>query len=94
MNFKNILNKVFKIKSEDEKIIRKENDRIYQNMKNAQKANLLSKKEAPSDDAYICLRHINKIYENRVQAVFDFNIDIKKNEFIVFVGPSGCGFIY
>lgn len=91
MNFKNILNKVFKIKSEDEKIVRKENERIYQNMKNAQKANLLSKKEAPGDDAYISLRHINKIYENRVQAVFDFNIDIKKNEFIVFVGPSGCG---
>ena len=44
-----------------------------------------------NDDAYIMLKGINKIYDNDVQAVFDFNLDIKKNEFIVFVGPSGCG---
>ena len=37
------------------------------------------------------LKHINKIYDNNVQAVFDFNLDIKDREFIVFVGPSGCG---
>ena len=43
------------------------------------------------DDAYVSLKHIDKIYENNVQAVFDFNLDIKKHEFIVFVGPSGCG---
>ena len=41
--------------------------------------------------AYISLRHIDKIYDNKVQAVFDFNLDIDKHEFIVFVGPSGCG---
>lgn len=44
-----------------------------------------------SDDAFVSLRHIDKIYDNNVQAVFDFNLDIKKHEFIVFVGPSGCG---
>ena len=47
-------------------------------------------KKAPSD-CYISLQNINKIYDNLVQAVYDFNLDIKKNEFIVFVGPSGCG---
>ena len=41
--------------------------------------------------AYVSLRHIDKIYDNKVQAVFDFNLDIQKQEFIVLVGPSGCG---
>ena len=37
------------------------------------------------------LKHIDKIYDNNVQAVFDFNLEIADKEFIVFVGPSGCG---
>jgi len=37
------------------------------------------------------LKHIDKVYPNGVQAVFDFNLSIKDKEFIVFVGPSGCG---
>ena len=41
--------------------------------------------------ATVELKHINKIYDNNVQAVFDFNLKIKDHEFIVFVGPSGCG---
>lgn len=41
--------------------------------------------------ANLQLKHIDKIYENGVQAVFDFNLDIQDKEFIVFVGPSGCG---
>ena len=41
--------------------------------------------------AELSLQHIDKIYDNNVQAVFDFNLEIKKHEFIVFVGPSGCG---
>jgi len=41
--------------------------------------------------ARIELKHVNKVYPNKVQAVFDFNLDIGDNEFIVFVGPSGCG---
>lgn len=41
--------------------------------------------------ANLVLKHIDKVYDNNVQAVFDFNLDIKDKEFIVFVGPSGCG---
>ena len=41
--------------------------------------------------AYLSLKNLNKIYDNNVQAVFDFNIDIEKGELIVLVGPSGCG---
>ncbi len=37
------------------------------------------------------LRHLEKIYDNNVQAVYDFNLDIKHGELIVLVGPSGCG---
>ena len=47
-------------------------------------------KVAPKD-VCISLQHINKIYPNHVQAVYDFSLDIKDKEFIVFVGPSGCG---
>lgn len=41
--------------------------------------------------AKLKLNHIYKVYNNNVKAVNDFNLDIKDNEFIVFVGPSGCG---
>lgn len=41
--------------------------------------------------AELSLQHIDKIYDNKVQAVFDFNLEVKDKEFIVFVGPSGCG---
>ena len=41
--------------------------------------------------AQLSLKHIDKIYDNNVQAVFDFNLEIQDKEFIVFVGPSGCG---
>ncbi len=37
------------------------------------------------------IQHLDKIYDNNVQAVFDFNLDIKDGELIVLVGPSGCG---
>lgn len=47
--------------------------------------------EKPADLSYVSLRHIDKIYDNKVQAVFDFNLEILRKEFIVFVGPSGCG---
>jgi multiple sugar transport system ATP-binding protein len=47
--------------------------------------------DKPADLAYVSLRHVDKVYDNGVQAVFDFTLDIKKHEFIVFVGPSGCG---
>lgn len=42
--------------------------------------------------AEINLNHISKMYDNAENfSVMDFNLDIKNNEFIVFVGPSGCG---
>lgn len=41
--------------------------------------------------ADLSLQHLDKIYDNKVQAVFDFNLDVKDGEFIVLVGPSGCG---
>ncbi len=37
------------------------------------------------------LQHLEKIYDNKVQAVYDFNLDVKDGELIVLVGPSGCG---
>src|SRR5574344_169233 len=39
----------------------------------------------------ITLEHIDKVYPNGVKAVSDFNLDVKDQEFIIFVGPSGCG---
>ncbi len=41
--------------------------------------------------AELQLRHLDKIYDNNVQAVYDFNLDVKDGELIVLVGPSGCG---
>ncbi len=37
------------------------------------------------------LQHLDKIYDNKVQAVYDFNLDVRNGELIVLVGPSGCG---
>ncbi|MBQ9124421.1 MAG: sn-glycerol-3-phosphate ABC transporter ATP-binding protein UgpC [Acholeplasmatales bacterium] len=54
------------------------------------KIDKLKEKIAPKD-SFISLQHINKIYSNHVQAVYDFNLEINEKEFIVFVGPSGCG---
>ena len=41
--------------------------------------------------AQLSLQHIDKIYDNQVQAVFDFNLEVSDGELIVLVGPSGCG---
>ena len=41
--------------------------------------------------AELQLQHLDKIYDNNVQAVFDFNLDVRDGELIVLVGPSGCG---
>ena len=41
--------------------------------------------------ASISLRHIYKIYPGDVTAVKDFNLEIADKEFIILVGPSGCG---
>lgn len=39
----------------------------------------------------VILKNVNKVYPNGFHAVYDFNIDIQKGEFIVLAGPSGCG---
>ena len=41
--------------------------------------------------AYLTLKNLNKIYPNGFHAVRNFNLEIEKGEFIVFVGSSGCG---
>lgn len=73
-----------------QKAIQEQRERIYNDMVAKQRKHRRELKVAPKD-SFISLQHINKIYDNRVQAVFDFNLEIKQHEFIVFVGPSGCG---
>ena len=41
--------------------------------------------------ASLSLKNIYKKYPGGVVAVSDFNLEIKDQEFIIFVGPSGCG---
>ena len=41
--------------------------------------------------ASLSLRHVYKKYPGGVVAVSDFNLEIKDKEFIILVGPSGCG---
>ena len=55
------------------------------------KAEVAEKASTLSDDEYVYLDHIYKVYENGIEAVHDFDLKIKKHEFIVLVGPSGCG---
>lgn len=42
-------------------------------------------------DLLIELKNINKSYDANTVVVEDFNLDVKKGEFITFLGPSGCG---
>ena len=41
--------------------------------------------------AGVTFDHVDKIYPNGVQAVFDLSLEINDGEFLVLVGPSGCG---
>ena len=38
----------------------------------------------------VVLKGINKFYDS-VHAVVDVNLQIRDKEFVVFVGPAGCG---
>jgi putative spermidine/putrescine transport system ATP-binding protein len=40
--------------------------------------------------SYLVLKNLNKAYDGTV-AVNDFNLQVKKGEFISLLGPSGCG---
>ena len=45
-----------------------------------------------NNDNIIELKHISKVYDdNGFKAVDDFNLEVKKGEFVTFLGPSGCG---
>lgn len=37
------------------------------------------------------LKHITKTYPDSFTAVDDFNLEVKRGEFVTFLGPSGCG---
>lgn len=41
--------------------------------------------------AKVTFKNVYKIYSGDVAAVKDFNLEIEDKEFIVLVGPSGCG---
>ncbi len=41
--------------------------------------------------ALVSIRNVNKVYDGGVHAVKDVNLEIRDQEFVVFVGPSGCG---
>src|SRR3981081_1982527 len=41
--------------------------------------------------AEIVLEHVNKNYPNGMTAVKDLNLTIADGEFLILVGPSGCG---
>ena len=43
-------------------------------------------------DNIIEVRHISKVYsDNGFKALDDFNLEVKRGEFVTFLGPSGCG---
>ena len=37
------------------------------------------------------LKNVTKIFEDETIAVDNFNLEVKKGEFVTFLGPSGCG---
>lgn len=41
--------------------------------------------------SFVALQNVNKVYPNGVHAVYDFNLEINKHDFVALVGPSGCG---
>ena len=92
MNINELKNKLKNEKEEKLilKQIEKERIKIHKDMLEKERINSTLEKIAP-ENSFISLQHINKIYDNHIQAVYDFNLEIKEHEFIVFVGPSGCG---
>lgn len=40
---------------------------------------------------YLKFENVGKIYNKKIEAVKDFNLEIKQGEFVAFLGPSGCG---
>ena len=44
-----------------------------------------------TNENIIELKHLTKQFEDGFLAVSDFNLEVKKGEFVTFLGPSGCG---
>ena len=44
-----------------------------------------------TNENIIELKHLTKKFEDGFLAVSDFNLEVKKGEFVTFLGPSGCG---
>lgn len=43
------------------------------------------------DNYIIELKNVSKVYDDDMVAVDNFNLYVRKGEFITFLGPSGCG---
>ena len=41
--------------------------------------------------AEVSLKNLTKIFDGTVVAVKEFNLKVQDKEFLVLVGPSGCG---
>lgn len=41
--------------------------------------------------SFVSLQKVNKVYPNGVHAVYDFDLEVNKHDFVALVGPSGCG---
>ena len=92
MNFQDLKKKILeKLKQEkEEKALQKEREKFHKKIL-AEEKKRSKEEKSDTSGAFLSLKHVNKIYDNHVQAVFDFNLDVAKHEFIVLVGPSGCG---
>ncbi len=43
------------------------------------------------NESIISLVHVSKVFDKTFTAVNDFNLEIKRGEFVTLLGPSGCG---
>lgn len=48
-------------------------------------------KTMKKNENLIELRHIKKCFDGNTIVTEDFNLEVKKGEFVTFLGPSGCG---
>eukprot|EP01029_Cantina_marsupialis_P019193 TRINITY_DN44620_c0_g3_i2.p1 TRINITY_DN44620_c0_g3~~TRINITY_DN44620_c0_g3_i2.p1 ORF type:complete len:138 (-),score=14.03 TRINITY_DN44620_c0_g3_i2:60-473(-) len=43
------------------------------------------------DSSYVVFKNVKKTYDNKKLVVKDFNLEVKKGEFLTMLGPSGSG---